>query len=58
MVGSSLKVSPASTLPRLALHRDIPLIIINLEITPLDDYADVVMHEKAGSVLPTLVEML
>lgn len=58
VVGSSLKVSPASTLPRLALHRDIPLIIINLEITPLDDYADIVIHEKAGSVLPALVEML
>jgi NAD-dependent deacetylase len=58
VVGSSLKVTPAATLPRLALLRDVPLIIINLEPTPLDDYADVVMHERAGLVLPSLVALL
>ena len=55
VVGSSLKVIPAAMLPRMALSRDIPLIIINLQPTSLDDYADVVMHEKAGLVLPQLV---
>jgi NAD-dependent deacetylase len=58
VVGSSLKVTPAATLPRLALSRDVPLIIINLEVTPLDDYADVVIHEKAGAILPHIVESL
>ena len=58
VVGSSLKVTPAATLPRLALGRNVPLIIVNLEPTPLDDYADVVMHEKAGLVLPSLVALL
>ena len=58
VVGSSLKVTPAATLPRLALMQDVPLIIVNLEPTPLDDYADVVMHEKAGLVLPALVALL
>ena len=58
VVGSSLKVIPAATLPRLALSHDIPLIIINLQPTPLDDYADVVMHEKAGLVLPQLVALM
>jgi NAD-dependent deacetylase len=58
VVGSSLKVTPAATLPRLALMRDVPLIIVNLEPTPLDDYADVVMHERAGLVLPSLVALL
>ncbi len=58
IVGSSLKVVPAATLPRLALKRNIPLIIINLQPTPLDDYADVVIHEKAGLVLPPLIKML
>src|SRR5438876_513589 len=58
VVGSSLKVTPAATLPRLALKNDVPLIIINLQPTPLDDYADVVIHEKAGDVLPPLVTLL
>jgi NAD-dependent deacetylase len=58
VVGSSLKVMPAATLPRLALHRDIPLIIVNLRPTPLDDAADVVIHEKAGVVLPSLAALV
>jgi len=58
VVGSSLKVTPAATLPRIALENNIPLIIINLQPTPLDDYADVVIHEKAGVVLPPLVASL
>jgi len=55
VVGSSLKVTPAATLPRLALKNDVPLIIINLEPTPLDDYAEIVIREKAGVVLPQIV---
>lgn len=55
VVGSSLKVTPAATLPRIALSNDIPLIIINLQATPLDDYADVVIHGKAAAVLPPIV---
>jgi len=58
VVGSSLKVNPAATLPRLALKNDVPLIIINLQPTPLDDYAEIVINEKAGVVLPPLVESL
>jgi len=55
VVGSSLKVTPAATLARMALSNDIPIIIINLQATPLDDYADVVLHGKAGAVLPPIV---
>ncbi len=58
VVGSSLKVMPAAMLPRLALKRNVPLIIVNLQPTSLDDLADVVIHEKAGLVLPQLVGML
>ena len=58
VVGSSLKVMPAAMLPRLALRRDVPLIIVNLQPTSLDDLADVVIHEKAGQILPSLVAML
>jgi NAD-dependent deacetylase len=58
VVGSSLKVTPAATLPRLALKNDVPFIIINLQPTPLDDYADIVINENAGVVLPALVSSL
>jgi NAD-dependent deacetylase len=58
VIGSSLKVTPAATLPRIALKKNVPLIIINLQPTLLDDYADVVIHEKAGVVLPPLVASL
>jgi NAD-dependent deacetylase len=58
VVGSSLKVMPAAMLPRLALNHDAPLIIINLQQTSLDPVADVVIAEKAGVVLPKLLEML
>jgi len=58
VVGSSLKVVPAATLPRLALNRAVPLIIINLQPTSLDPFADVAIHERAGLVLPALVASL
>ena len=58
VVGSSLKVNPAATLPRFALKNDVPLIIINLQPTNLDDYAEIVINEKAGVVLPPLVASL
>jgi len=55
VVGSSLKVNPAATLPRFALKNDVPLIIINLQPTHLDDYAEIVINEKAGAVLPQII---
>jgi NAD-dependent deacetylase len=58
VVGSSLSVAPAANLPRLALKHDAPLIIVNLAPTPMDSYADLVLREKAGLVLPRLVELL
>jgi NAD-dependent deacetylase len=58
VVGSSLKVTPAATLPRRAIHRNIPLIIVNLQPTPFDNEADVVIHEQAGQVLPSLLGMV
>ncbi len=58
VVGSSLKVVPAATLPRIALRREVPLIIINLQPTSLDNVADVAIHKKAGEVLPQIVELL
>ncbi len=58
VIGSSLKVNPAAMLPRMALHNDVPLIIVNMQPTPLDAYADVALQEKAGDVLPALVALV
>ncbi len=58
VIGSSLKVMPAAMLPQLALKRNVPLIIINLQPTSLDALADVTIAEQAGVVLPRLVELL
>ncbi len=58
VVGSSLKVMPAALLPRQALSRNVPIIIVNLEATSLDEVSDVVIHAKAGFVLPQIVAQL
>lgn len=58
VVGSSLVVSPASSLPRLARQRGIPFVIINNEATPLDGQATLVIHAGAGPVLSALADAL
>jgi NAD-dependent deacetylase len=55
VVGTSLQVYPAAYLPVVAKQRGAGLVIINMEPTPFDDIADVVIHAKAGEVLPAIV---
>ncbi len=54
VVGSSLVVYPAAEVPLTALEAGAPLIIVNVEPTPYDDLAAVVIVGKAGEVLPEL----
>lgn len=56
VVGSSLTVEPAASLPRLALRNGADLVIVNLEETGLEDRAVAVIHDKAGEVLPEVVD--
>jgi NAD-dependent deacetylase len=58
VIGSSLRVSPASRLPMLAVERGMPLVIINREPTPLDSRADVVLRANAGETLARLIALL
>jgi len=58
VVGSSLQVYPAAYLPAVAKQRGARLAIINMEPTPFDDVADVVIHAKAGEVLPAIVDVV
>ena len=53
-VGSSLVVYPAASLPVLAKQSGAALLIVNRTPTPLDDIADLVLHEEIGLTLPRL----
>jgi NAD-dependent deacetylase len=48
-------VYPAAALPEIALGNQAKLVILNAEPTPFDSYADAVVSEQIGSVLPAIV---
>ncbi len=54
-VGSSLVVQPAASFPAAAKRAGARLIIVNREETPLDEAADLVIHDEIGKVLPAMV---
>jgi NAD-dependent deacetylase len=58
VVGSSLVVTPAADMPRIALEYRARLVIINQGETPLDSAAGLLFKEKIGQVLPPAVERL
>ena len=57
-IGSTLIVEPAASLPRLAKELEIPLAIINLSETPLDDLADIHVVGSAGEVLSEVLQVV
>lgn len=57
VLGSSLVVYPAASVPAHAVERGAALIIINRDETPLDSQADVVIHESVSSALRQMVTM-
>ncbi len=58
IVGTSLTVSPAATLPALAVRRGVPVVMVNPEPTPLDSWADAVLRGPAGTILPALTRLV
>jgi NAD-dependent deacetylase len=58
VIGSSLEVEPASSLPKLAQMRGAKIVIINLQPTFFDKSADMVIHEDVAEVLPAIVAQL
>ncbi|MET1125005.1 MAG: NAD-dependent protein deacetylase [Archaeoglobaceae archaeon] len=56
VVGSSLVVYPAAEIPFIAKSSGAKMIIVNAEPTHADGIFDVVIHAKAGEVLPKIVE--
>jgi NAD-dependent deacetylase len=51
VLGSSLVVHPAASLPTLAKQNGARLVIVNREPTPLDALADIVVNESIGAVI-------
>lgn len=51
VLGSSLVVYPAASLPVLAKQNGARLVIVNRDPTPLDDGADLVLRAEIGAVL-------
>lgn len=58
VVGSSLVVQPAASIPRMSQRGGAKLCIVNLEPTPMDGGADVAIHGKAGEVLPEIMDFV
>ena len=58
MIGSSLQVEPAASIPREAKRTGAQLIFINRSETPYDHLATVVFRENAGQVTGEIVEGL
>ena len=54
VVGTSLVVYPAADIPLVASRAGAEIIIVNAEPTPMDGLAAVVIHGRAGEVLPEL----
>jgi NAD-dependent deacetylase len=51
VLGSSLSVYPAAGFPLLAKRNGARLAIVNREPTPLDSYADLVLHDEIGPAM-------
>jgi NAD-dependent deacetylase len=58
MIGSSLQVEPAASIPREASRTGAKLIYINRTETPTDHLADILFRENAGEVMSCLVQGL
>jgi NAD-dependent deacetylase len=58
MIGSSLEVHPAASIPPAAFENGAKLIFINRTATPYDHLASLFFTESAGEVMSNVVEKL
>jgi len=56
VIGSTLIVTPAAYMPSYAVQSGARLAIVNLTSTPLDGQAALIIQEKAGEVMPKVLE--
>lgn len=57
VVGSSLQVYPAADVPEVAAERNVPVVIVNDEPTPMDVAAAVVVRGRSGEALPEIARL-
>jgi len=55
VLGSSLVVYPAAALPEIAKSIGAILVIVNIDPTPLDNIADIVINENVSKVLSKII---
>ena len=58
VIGSSLVVHPAASMPLVAKRGGAKLVIINRDPTPYDDMADVLIHDQAGPTLDNILKQV
>lgn len=56
VIGSSLVVQPAASMPLVAKRNGAKLVIINRDPTPYDEMADSVIHAQAGPTMASILE--
>jgi NAD-dependent deacetylase len=56
VIGSSLVVQPAASMPLVAKRNGAKLVIINRDPTPYDNMADIVIHGQAGLIMANILE--
>ncbi len=56
VIGSSLVVYPAAYMPVYAKEAGAAVVIVNLTVTDFDHEADVVVHGKAGEIMPLILQ--
>ncbi len=54
-IGSSLVVHPAAQIPLIAKENRATLVILNRETTALDEYADLIINDEIGKILPAVI---
>jgi len=56
VIGSSLVVQPAASMPLVAKDNGAKLVILNRDPTPYDHMADAAVHDSAGSTMAQILE--
>ena len=57
-MGSSMRIQPACSLPLNSVRNGGNFVLINLQKTPMDQYATLVIHGKCEDVMELLMEKL
>jgi NAD-dependent deacetylase len=58
VIGSSLEVAPANEIPLLAHRTGAKVIVVNLDNTDANYYADIVIQGRAAHILPAVLHYL